>query len=134
MNLHAIVAGAIGAVNPFIGATRRRSAGYSTNADGSRVPQWTNLPVSLQVQALTYTDITKLDALNIQGARRAIYTNGSVFGLIRVGQKGGDLIVFAPGTLPEGDIWLAAHVLETWNDGAGNPAFVKVAITLQDGS
>lgn len=134
MNLHSIVSGPISAVNPFIAATRRRSTGYSTAADGSRTPAWSNVAVSLQVQALTYTDIAKLDALNIQGVRRKVYTNGTVFGLIRVGQQGGDLIVFPNGSLPEGNTWLAAHVLEQWNDGAGNPAWVSVALTLQDGS
>lgn len=134
MNLHKFVAPTIGAVNKFIPATARRSAGYTTNAAGQRTPALTNIPVSLQIQALSYTDITKLNGLNIQGVRRKIYTSGTIFGLIRVGQKGGDLIVFPAGSLPEGDVWLAAHVLEQWNDGAGNPAWVSIAITLQDGS
>lgn len=121
-------------VNKNIQAIRQRSGGYTTAPDGSRTPAYSEVPVTLQIQALTYTDIIKLDALNIQGARRAIYTNGAVFAVIRVAQKGGDLIIFPNNTLPEGNVWLAAHVLEQWNDGAGNPSWVKVAITLQDGS
>jgi len=121
-------------VNANISATRRRSTGYTTATDGSRTPAYSDVPIALQIQALTYTDIIKLDALNIQGARRAIYTNGAVFALIRIAQKGGDLIIFPNNSLPEGNVWLAAHVLEQWNDGAGNPSWVKIAITLQDGS
>lgn len=121
-------------VNKNIQAIRQRSTGSATAPDGSRTPIYNEVPVTLQIQALTYTDIIKLDALNIQGARRAIYTNGAVFAVIRVAQKGGDLIIFPNNTLPEGNVWLAAHVLEQWNDGAGNPSWVKVAITLQDGS
>jgi hypothetical protein len=134
MNLHSIVAGAISAVNPFISATRRRSTGYTTNAAGQRIPTFSNVPVTLQIQALTYTDLTHLDALNIQGMRRAVYMQGVAAGLVRVGQQGGDLIVFPSGTLSEGDVWLVAHILESWNDGSGNFAWVKYCITLQDGS
>ncbi|WP_454813770.1 hypothetical protein [Labrys neptuniae] len=115
-------------MNPFVAATVRRSSGYTVQPDGNRVPTYTEYPARVQVQALTYTDITRLDSQNIQGVRRAIYLNGAVMGIVRVAEKGGDLIVFPAGTLPEGDIWLAAHVLEAW------PDWCKVAITLQNGS
>lgn len=128
MNLHGIVAPAIGIVNPFVSATVKRSAGYTILPDGNRVPAYTEFPARVQVQALTYTDITRLDSQNIQGVRRAIYLNGAVMGIVRVDERGGDLIVFPAGTLPEGNIWLAAHVLEAW------PDWCKVAITLQNGS
>jgi hypothetical protein len=45
-----------------------------------------------------------------------------VDGLVRVINKGGDLI-----TLPDGSIWLVAQVLEQF------PDWVSAAITLQDG-
>ncbi len=128
MNLHGIVSGAISAVNPFVAATVQRSTGYTTNSDGSRVPTYTTFSVSVQMQALTYTDLRELDALNITGKRRKIYLSGDVEGIIRADQRGGDLIVFPTGTLPEGNTWLAAYVLENW------PDWVSVAITLQDGS
>lgn len=128
MNLHGIVSGAIGAVNPFVSATVQRSTGYTTNSDGSRVPTYTTFQISAQVQSLSYTDLIKLDALNITGKRRKIYLSGDVEGIIRADQRGGDLIVFPTGTLPEGNTWLAAYVLENW------PDWVSVAITLQDGS
>jgi hypothetical protein len=130
MNLHAIVRGAITAINPDVLCTVRRSTGVSaTSASGVQTPGYADIPdVPVQVQALSYSDLMKLDALNIQGVRRAIYLNGAVMGLVRVAQRGGDLIVFPSGTLPEGDVWLAALNLEQW------PDWCKVAITLQNGS
>jgi hypothetical protein len=69
-----------------------------------------------------------LDALNVQGVRRTIYLTGDVMAIVRVDQQGGDLIVFPDGTLPEGNIWLAAQVIEAW------PDWCRVCITLQNGS
>jgi hypothetical protein len=128
MNLHGIVSSAIGAVNPFVPATVRRSTGYTTNADYSRTPTTSDLPIRAQVQALTADDLKQLDGLNIQGVMRALYTDGSVAGVIRVAAKGGDVVVFPNGTLPEGNTWLCTHVLEQW------PDWCKIAITLQNGS
>jgi hypothetical protein len=107
MNLHGIVAPAIATVNPFVSAIRRRSTGSTTQADGIQVPSFADTTISVQVQALTADNLRQLEGLNIQGAHRAIYANGSILGVVRVAAKGGDLIVFAPGTLPEGDTWLA---------------------------
>lgn len=123
-----MVAGAIGSINPFVSATVSRSTGYTTAADGSRTPTYTTFTISTQVQALTYSDLDHLDGLNIQGVRRAIYLTGNVMAAVRVDQRGGDIITFPSGTLPEGNVWLAAYVLEAW------PDWVKVAISLQNGS
>lgn len=124
MNLHGIVSGAIAAVNPLIELSIQVSAGYTTNADGSRTPVYeTAATVPGQVQALQYRDLQQLDGLNIEGTRRAIYINGHVNGLVRAENKGGDLI-----TTPDGSVWLVALVLEDW------PDWCKVAVTLQDGA
>ena len=131
MNLHGLVSGAIGAVNPLVAATVRQSTGYTTNSDGSRVPTYTTFGVSVQPQALTYTDLVKLDGLNITGIRRAIYLNvasGDVEGAVRAQQSGGDVLTFPSGTFPEGNVWLAAYVLEHW------PDWEKIALTLQNNS
>jgi len=125
MNLHGIVAPAIGAVNPFVAATYRRSIGYTIGGDGTQVPSYVDLPVSLQVQALTFTDLKQLDGVNIQGVHRAVYLNGAAMGVVRNIEAGGDLIVFPGGTLPEGNVWLVTHVLERW------PDWSKAAIALQ---
>lgn len=126
MNLHGIVSGAIATINPFVFATLKRSTGYTTAADGTRTPQYADVPdISVQVQALTYSDLQHLDGLNIQGVRRALYLNGSALAVVRPLQVGGDLFVFPSGTLPEGNTWLVAHVLEEWAD------WYKCALTLQ---
>lgn len=129
MNLHGIVSGAIATINPFVLATLKQSAGYTTASDGTRTPQYTEVPdLSVQVQALSYSDIQHLDGLNIQGVRRAVYLNGAAMAVVRPLQKGGDLFVFPSGTLPEGNTWLVAYVLEAW------PDWCKCAITLQNGA
>lgn len=40
MNLHGIVRGVVGAVNPHIDATVQVSGGYTTNTDGTQVPSY----------------------------------------------------------------------------------------------
>ncbi len=124
MNMHQIVAGAIGAINPFVNCTLQQSTGYTTAPDGVRTPTYaTPVVAPVQVQALTFEEMKKLDGLNIQGVRRKIYLNGNWESLVRVNQQGGDLI-----TLPDGSVWLIALVFETW------PDWTSAAITLQDGS
>ena len=129
MNLHQIVSGAISNVNPFITATLQQSTGYTTNADGTRVPGYAApITTSIQVQALEYNDIAQLDGLNIQGTRRKVYLNGQWAGVIRADQKGGDLLTFpeVPGSAPQ--VWLVVFVFEQW------PDWVSLCVTLQDGS
>ncbi len=125
MNLHQIVAGAVAAINPGVRVTIMRSTGYTTAADGTRVPGYAApVATTAQMQSLTYSDIQMLDGLNIQGERRALYLNGNWEGLVRSDQKGGDLITF-----PDGSVWLVAMVLENW---AFRDGWVKIAITLQN--
>lgn len=124
MNLHGLVAPAVGAVNPLVTVTIKPSAGYTTAADGSRVPAYgPSITAQGQLQALQYNDIYQIDGLNLQGVRRKLYLNGNWNGVIRVDQKGGDLVV-----LPDGTVWLVAFVFEYW------PDWCSLAITLQDGS
>lgn len=113
-------------VNKNVVAELRKNIGYDTSSTGKRTPKFRRIPIEVQVQALEFSDLQQLDGLNIQGVRRAIYTNSQVASVIRVRQKGGDLLVFAAGVLPEGTTWLAVHVLERW------PDWCKIAITLQE--
>jgi hypothetical protein len=124
VNLHQIVAGAIGTVNPQVPCTIQQSTGYTIGADGTQAPTYTTVSgVPCQIQALTYSDLQKMQGLNIQGLRRAVYVNGNFNGVVRPALKGGDLI-----TTPDGRIWLVAIALEQW------PDWCKCAITLQNGS
>ena len=124
MNLHQIASGAIGAVNPFVPISIQVSTGSSINAAGQRTPTYAPAVVKPgQLQALTFRDITQMEGLNLQGTQKAVYINGHVAGLVRVLNKGGDLITF-----PDGSVWLVTLVLEHW------PNWTKCAVTLQDGS
>ena len=125
MNLHAIVAPCVGAVNPNVEVTIMPSTGSVTNPDGTRVPTFSSVPAIAQVQALTYTDLRQLDGLNITGIRRAMYLYGDVEAIVRVAQQGGSLIQVA------GQTWLVVQVAENWNPMDG---WVKVLVTLQNGS
>lgn len=123
MNLQGVTAGIVSAVNPAALIQVQRSTGYTTNPDGTQVPTYAApITVAAQVQALTYTDLTQIQGLNIQGERRAVYINGRTDAIIRGNREGGDLITW------NGIIWLNAHVLEYW------PDWCKFVITRQDGS
>lgn len=126
MNLHGIAAPYIGVVNPLVPATVKRSTGYTTLASGKRVPLYTTFGIICQVQPLSNSDLRQLDGLNIQTVTRAVYFTGNTMAVVRVDSRGGDLIVFAPGVLPEGTTWKAVRVLEPW------PDWVKVGLALQD--
>lgn len=128
MNLHALAMPLIGAVNPnIVDAVCSQSTGYTTLPSGKRVPTYNNFCFDCQAQSLTFQDLQHLDGQNIQGVRRAIYLSGAIFAIVRVAQKGGDILTFPDRTFPEGNVWLAALVLESWSQAG----WVKVAITLQ---
>lgn len=125
MNLHSIVSGAIGAINPLMPGTIKVSTGYTTNPGGSRTPTYTTFTgVQMQVQALTWKDLQQVDGLNLNGTRRAIYMNGRADGVVRSLLKGGDIITLTDG--PNAGDWLVAMVLEQW------PDWCKYAVTLQN--
>lgn len=131
MNLHAIVAGAIGAVNPNVPATIQISTGSTTGADGTRVPTYDTVEVTAQVQALSFRDLAAVDGLNLNGTRRAIYLYGKFDGTVRPQQKGGDLVTLTGGA--NAGVYLIAMVLEQWSDGEP-AAWCKVVATLQNDS
>ena len=123
MNLHQIVSGAVGFVNPFIPAIYTASAGYTTNTAGKQIPGYAApVTVSVQRQALTAENIRQLDNMNIQGVTTSLFLNGHANGVVRVTAKGGDLFQF------DGQTWLVVAVPEQW------PDWVKVLCVLQNGS
>lgn len=132
MNLRGIANSITKSINSNVTATIYRNVGADKKPGGVRVPTYGKFPIRVQVQSLSFSDLQQLDGLNIQGTRRAIYLDGAAFSLVRVAQKGGDLLIFDKGLLPEGTTWLIVHVLEQWQDGKAGAAWAKVAITLQD--
>lgn len=131
MNLHALVAGAIGVVNPFQTVTVQQSTGATKNADYTLTPTYSTLSAQAQIQALSGKDLRQIDGLNLQGTLVAIYFYGEVAGIIRASQKGGDLITIASGIYA--GTWLATQVLEQWSDG-GPASWCKIVATLQNGA
>jgi hypothetical protein len=127
-NLRAIANSLTRVINPNLPATLFISTGNTIGADFRPVPAYDKAPISAQVQPLSSKDIRQLDSLNIQGAEKAIYVNGSALAISRIKQFGGDIIVFAPGTLPEGNTWLVLAQLELWGGGIWS----KVSVILQD--
>lgn len=121
MNLNAVVAGVVGSVNPQVPALVKVSRGPApTAADGGRVPTYSSpVPVLAQVQPLSTGDLRKLEGINLQAVNRKIYLNGHVNGLVRVKNKGGDLVILGSET------WLVKAVLEQW-------PWVCVAVVLQN--
>lgn len=132
MNLNAIVAPYVAAVNPLLVVTVYPSIGSITKDDGARVPEYDEpYEVKAAVQALSFQDIVHIQGLNLNGTRRAIYLSAPLDGVTRPQQKGGDLITipnafdqFSPGSL-----WLIAYVVEPWIDTGG---WNKVVATLQN--
>lgn len=119
MNLHAIVSGVIGAVNPQQPVTIRQSAGSTEQPDGKLTPVYRTVQTTGQLQPLASGDIQRLNGLNIQGVTAKMYLTGNFEGLIRATGKGGDLITFG------GKTYLVSAVLERW------PDWCCVALTMQ---
>jgi len=90
MNLHAVASAAISSINPMSQVGILVSTGSTDNDDGSRTPTYNPLRiVSAQLQSLQYSDVMKLEGLNIQNVRDKIYLSGDLEGLIRVDRRGG---------------------------------------------
>jgi hypothetical protein len=126
MNLNALVAPIIGAVNPEQPITVYLSTGPGpTGVDGKRVPTYaTPITATMQVQPITTGDLRKLEGLNLQGKFTKLYLNGALRGLERINSLGGDLVV-----LPDGTTYLIKAVLEGWTPTAG---WCAVAAVLQN--
>lgn len=126
MNLRAIANAATSTINPNLVCERWRSIGYDTADSGKRTPKWDKAPVMVQVQAASDKDLKQADSLNIGGVHRKVFANAQVASLVRIASKGGDLLVFPAGVLPEGTTWLCTVVLERW------PDWCTFTITLQN--
>jgi len=122
MDLRGLANGVTSTINPNETVTVLRSTGYTIGAGAKQVPAFA-APVTgpAQVQALDANDIKQLDGLNIQGTIRAIYLRGTLAGVVRPNQTGGDIVK----RKNEMESWLVVKVLESW------PDWTKAAICLQ---
>lgn len=120
MDLHNIVSGAIGAVNPFVQVQVKLYTGLTAVPGGKRTPTYSAAStVSVQRQAFTVRDLQHLDGLNIQGTLVPIYCEGTYSAVDRTTQSGGDLFQF------DNQVWLVVAVLERW------PDWSRLALQLQ---
>lgn len=119
MNLRGIANRATQAINPNTAAIFKVYNGAVTLPGGKREQSYTEVPVTVQLQELSSTDLRQVDAVNIQGILRVAYLNGSFGGISRPAQKGGDILILGD------EQWLVVKVVEMW------PDWVKVIINQQ---
>jgi hypothetical protein len=131
MNLHGIVRGAIGSVNPDITAQFQASTGPSApDAAGNITPTYAAaVPVRCQVQPLSRGDLRQVESLNLQGVFRTIFMFGNTQGVVRVNQQGGDLLTFPQFQGQGASTWLIVSVDGPWNVEDGG--WTKVIVCLQ---
>ncbi|MFA6213383.1 MAG: hypothetical protein WC714_28360 [Candidatus Obscuribacterales bacterium] len=125
MNLHLMVRGLIGSINPDISATLKRSTGYTTGTDGTRVPAYTTLTGMIQVQGINNSDLVHVNNLNQAAVLRSVWLHGNWAGVIRTDETGGDLLEFP--MVPGGAVktWKITTVKESW------PDWTSVIVALQ---
>ena len=105
-----------------------QNTGFSTNADFSRTPTYSNTLMNAQIQGLQSDDIRLLNGLGIQGYRRKLYLWGAWTGLVRGLQKGSDLVVY-----PDGSTWKVMYVFEDYGHGiSGQSGWCSIAVVYQN--
>src|ERR1044071_9875799 len=118
LNVRGAANAAIQAVNPNMAGTFYANTGFTINAAKKQVPSYAaavpNVP--LQVQAVTAGELRHLENLNVQGVLRSVHMYGNTQGVVRVNQKGGDLLYFPEVPGGAAKIWKVVKVLETWAD------------------
>jgi len=120
MNLHGLVRGFISGVNPEVAATIRKSAGFTTLANGKQVPAYEpDVSALVQKQELTMRELQQIDNVVKQGVLCSLYVAGNYYGVNRSSQLGGDLFIVG------GQTWKVVQVLEAW------PDWCKLAVVLQ---
>lgn len=131
MNLHALVRGAITAINPDVTGRVYVSTGQTTGASGKRTAAYNRIDgVAMQIQPLSLDDVGKLqhmDGLNPEAVLRAVYINGAPKGVDRVEMKGGDILYF------NDHFWLVVGVLEPWDSAGWSKVGVAKQVKVPDG-
>jgi len=125
MNLHGLVRGVVGAINPDITATLIKATGYTTGADGKQTATSSTTTGPVQVQHASGKDIERMNNLGIQGVFRSVYLFGNWTGIVRADQKGGDILQFPEMTGGPNRSWRIVNVAETY------PDWSKVIVWMQ---
>lgn len=120
-SLFAQAALATAALLPPVSAILYARQGGTTLPDGTVTPNCVAMPVSIRVQPATSADLTQCEGLNQTTQTRTVYLQGSVHGLERTHQFGGDTLFF------EGSEWLVTGQPEIW----GATQWSRLLVTRQ---
>jgi hypothetical protein len=126
------VRSAVQSVNPDVWGWWYRSKGNvpSTTGDGRQVPTYdAPAPARLQVQPPSARDLKFIDFLQLQGVIRTVYLFANPQGIVRVNQRGGDLLLFPQWKFAPNDTWLVKQPDESWNVSEGG--WTKLFAILQ---
>ena len=93
------------------------------------MPATASQPVTAQVQPMTAGDLQLTDGLNVEGVRRAVCLYGDVAGVVRAGQRGGDVLQFPRVTGGPVYDWKVVSMVKTWP--LATPPWAKVIVVLQ---
>lgn len=117
MNLHGLVRGVVGAVNPDRSVSVLRSTGYITGSNGKQIPQYCRIDgQSANVQACKGKDIERMNNLGFQGLFRKVYLYGDIVGISRPDGTGGDILKFSQVVGDPAQDWKVVSVEESWSD------------------
>ena len=122
MNLHAMVRGAIGAINPNQEVAVLMYIGYTVGDSGQVTPTYETIYTTAQVQPVPDQSLNQTQNANQTGITRSFYLNGDFRSLNREQKNGGDMIIW------NDQRWLITSVDEGWSQTAG---WTKVTGVLQ---
>ena len=109
MNLHRIVAGAIGSINKHEVVEVYRNTG-TQNIKGKIVATYTKSTQTAQIQAPTESDLKLSERLASAEHRIKVYTDSPIGSINRVKESAGDMIKRADGTY-----WLVVGITDDFN-------------------
>lgn len=126
MNLRKIANSVTKSVNPNISATWKRSTGYTTLDDGTRVPTVVSSSLRCNAQPVP-SKLRHLDNLNVAGVLRSVYCYPpDIMGVVRPDVRGGDFLEFAQVLGETAQKWKVLEVVESW------PTWSHVVVVLQN--
>lgn len=109
MNLHEMVRGMIGIVNPNVTAIVWKSKGKIYQSDGTTKPDYYEPKViEVQIQSAEGAELTQIDNINQQDERKVVFAPEQLYGIDRERDLGGDLLEFY------GRKWLVVKRVESW--------------------
>lgn len=129
MNLRAMANTLTSRVNPNRSITWRRGGTWTQDPDTlARVPSYTDVTLTGQIQPLTSDDMALIQGLNVQGYHRAIYLNAQSAGVVRGKLKPLDLFIWG------GQTWRVLTTPEAWDESGWSRVFVTLQQTIGDGA